>query len=385
MPIPDITQMIARLIAIPSVSSVIPAIDMGNEAVTHALANWCSDSGFAVEIMPIENKPGHFNMVAKLGQGSGGLVLAGHTDTVPFNEALWQSDPFTTTERDGCLFGLGTTDMKAFLAIALETASHFDPNDFKKPLTLLASADEESGMSGAKALLNTQRTLADFAVIGEPTNLRPVRMHKGAISDGIRLTGRSGHSSDPSLGNNAMEGMYCIMGELLAIRTELQARYKDSAFQVPVPTLNLGHIHGGDNPNRICGDCELTFDLRPLPGMNIEELQNTVHQRLVNAVSDTGLKLEFTLPFNGIYPMETPVDASIVRAAEKLTGHPAEAVSFGTEAPYYQKMGMEVIVLGPGDISTAHQPNEYLRLDRIDPTVELLRSLIHQYCIKACA
>ena len=382
MPLPTTRQMIDQLIATPSVSSVVSEIDMGNESVSNLLANWCSDGDYNVELMPIESKPEHVNVIATMGSGNGGLVLAGHTDTVPFNESLWESDPFVTSERDGLLHGLGTTDMKAFLALALTAANSFKPADFKKPLILLATADEESGMSGAKALLDADRPKADFAVIGEPTNMRPVRMHKGAMSDGIRLTGRSGHSSDPSFGNNAMEGMYKIIGELLAIRKELQSRYKNDAFAVPHPTLNLGHIHGGDNPNRICGDCELLFDLRPLPGMNIEELYATIHTRLQNAVSNTGLKIEFTMPFNGIYPMETAADSPIVRATEKLTGSSAEAVSFGTEAPYFSKMGMDVVILGPGDISTAHQPNEYLHLDRIDKTIEMLRSLIYQYCIQ---
>ena len=98
-------------------------------------------------------------------------------------------------------------------------------------------------------------------------------------------------------------------------------------------------------------------------------------------VRETGLLLEFPMPFNGIYPMQTPADASIVLATEKLTGFPAEAAAFATEAPYFQKLGMQVVVLGPGDIGTAHQPNECLRLDRINPTIEMLRSLINQYCV----
>ena len=385
MPIPTVRKMIEGLIATPSVSSVVEDIDMGNEAVTQLLADWCRQAGFAIEVMPIDGKPGHYNLIATRGSGPGGLVLAGHTDTVPFNESLWDSDPFAASERDGYIYGLGTTDMKAFLGMALAAAHTFEHAHFQKPLTILATADEESGMSGARALLDARRPVADFAVIGEPTNLRPVRMHKGAMSDGIRLTGRSGHSSDPTLGNNAMEGMYKIIGELMTIRAELQSRYKNDAFKVPHPTLNLGHIHGGDNPNRICGDCELLFDLRPLPGMNMEELYDTVHDRLLAVVNGSGLQLEFTMPFNGTYPMETAADSPIVKATENLTGYTAEAVSFGTEAPYFKEMGMDVVVLGPGDIATAHQPNECLALDRIDPTVDILQSLIQQYCVQPSA
>ncbi|MEM7292498.1 MAG: acetylornithine deacetylase [Pseudomonadota bacterium] len=377
-----VIDMIERLIAAPSVSSVMPEIDMGNEKVTHEIAGWCEDAGFAVEIMPIDNKPGHFNLIATLGRGSGGLVLAGHTDTVPFNEALWDSNPFVATQRNGRLHGLGTTDMKAFIALALEAARHFDPREFQRPLILLATADEESGMAGAQALLDAHRPKADFAIIGEPTNLKPVRMHKGGLSDGLRLVGRSGHSSDPSLGNNAMEGMYKVIGELLRFRDELKTQYNNPLFAVPHPTMNLGHIHGGDNPNRICGSCELTFDVRVLPGLELKELRETLHHRLANVVSDTGLQLEFTMPYNGLEPMETPADSPIVRFAERLTGAEAEAVSFGTEAPYFAEMGMDVVVLGPGDISTAHQPNEFLHLDRIEPTVSLLRNAVEQFCVR---
>ena len=100
-----------------------------------------------------------------------------------------------------------------------------------------------------------------------PTGLRPIRLHKGILMEAIHLRGRSGHSSDPSLGNNALEGMHAIISELLRWRAELQAEHRNPLFAVPVPTLNLDHIHGGDNPNRICADCELHIDLRPLPGM----------------------------------------------------------------------------------------------------------------------
>ncbi|MEM7207036.1 MAG: acetylornithine deacetylase [Pseudomonadota bacterium] len=381
MSLPTTLEMIGDLIATPSVSSVVRSIDMGNEAVTNLIANWCNSAGFSVEIMPVADNPGHFNLIATLGQGKGGLVLSGHTDTVPFNEALWDSDPFVASEREGRLYGLGTSDMKSFIALALAAARTFDPRDFKRPLILLATADEESGMTGAQALLDANRPQADFAVIGEPTNMRPVRMHKGSFSDGLRLTGRSGHASDPSLGNNAMEGMYLIIGELLKVRDEWQSTYRNTEFKVPTPTMNLGHIHGGDNPNRICGDCEITFDVRALPGMNLEELQHALHKRLEEAVRHTGLKLDFTMPYNGVEPMDTPADSPIVSATEKLTGFEASAVNFGTEAPYFAQMGMDVVVLGPGDIATAHQPNEHLEIDTVEPTIDLLRKLIFQYCV----
>ena len=233
---------------------------------------------------------------------------------------------------------------------------------------------------GAKALVESKKPQARHAVIGEPTNLRPVRLHKGIMMESIRLTGHSGHSSDPALGNNALEGMHRVISELLDWRKQLQSQYNNSLFAVPVPTLNLGHIHGGDNPNRICAECELHIDLRPLPGMDLEELREMLKKRVSSALIDSGLKIDIQPLFDGTPAMETDANSAIVKATEALTGYNAEAVAFGTEGPYLNSMGMNTVVLGPGDIAQAHQPDEYLALERIEPTVLLLNKLIRKFC-----
>jgi len=235
-------------------------------------------------------------------------------------------------------------------------------------------------MCGAKALKPKYQRLGKHCVIGEPTQLKPIRMHKGILMEGIRLTGQSGHSSNPALGNNALEGMHTVISELLDWRSELQQRYQNPAFEIAVPTLNLGHIHGGDNPNRICGHCELHIDLRPLPGMQINDLREELSIRLGNRLSNSNLLLECIPLFDGIPAMETPAEADIVKAAEAMTGYQAQAVAFGTEGPYFNDMGMQSIIMGPGSIDQAHQPDEYLALDQIKPGVQILRRLIKQFC-----
>jgi acetylornithine deacetylase len=206
-------------------------------------------------------------------------------------------------------------------------------------------------------------------------------MHKGIAMDAVRLTGRSGHSSDPSLGANALEGMYWVIGEILEWRRELQDRYQNPLFRVAGPTLNLGHIHGGDNPNRICGECELQFDLRPLPGMDLDQLRGELTKRLESSLAGSGVTLKLIPLFPGVPPMETPANAAIVRAAEALTGHPAQAVAFATEGPFLNDMGMETVILGPGHIDQAHQPDEFLPLEHFGPTLDLLRSLTTRFCL----
>jgi acetylornithine deacetylase len=377
---PEIIKAISQLIAAPSVSSVNPSWDQSNQAVIEHLHNWFSDLGFEVETFEVPGYPGKFNLVATAGRGSEGLVLSGHTDTVPFDEHHWSQSPFKLTEKNQRLYGLGSCDMKGFFALVMEAVRDMDLNRLKHPLIVIATADEESSMCGAKALKPRYQRLGRHCIIGEPTELKPIRMHKGILMEGIRLTGQSGHSSDPSLGNNALEGMHTVIGDLLQWRTELQQRYHNPAFGIAVPTLNLGHIHGGDNPNRICGSCELHIDLRPLPGMQIDDLRQELSTRLGNRLSDSNLKLELLPLFEGIPAMETAAEADIVKAAEAMTGHQAEAVAFGTEGPYFNDMGMESIILGPGSIDQAHQPDEFLALDQIKPGVTLLRNMIRHFC-----
>jgi acetylornithine deacetylase len=381
MGIPSMKAMLEALIAAPSVSSVSPAWDQGNERVVELLAHWTGALGFDTRVVDIPGHPNKTNLIAAAGSGPEGLVLAGHTDTVPYDPERWSFDPLRLTESGGRLYGLGTADMKSFFAVVLEAVRDLDLERLRRPLVILGTADEESTMCGAQRLVDLQMRLGRHAVIGEPTGLRPVRMHKGIAMEAIRVQGRSGHSSDPSLGLNALEGMHRVIGEVLAWRSELQRRFRNEAFRVPVPTLNLGHIHGGDNPNRICGQCELHIDLRPLPGMELPALRSELNERLQRLMSGTGMTVELSPLFKGIAAMETPADAAIVQAGEELTGHPAEAVAFGTEGPYFAELGLQTLILGAGDIDQAHQPDEFIDPARLGPAVEIVRALVRRFCL----
>jgi acetylornithine deacetylase len=376
--------MIGALIERPTISCTDPRYDQSNLPVIQLLAEWAEGLGFRADISPIGASKA--NLIATLGGGAdqkGGLVLSGHTDTVPCNPELWSSDPFRATKRDGRIYGLGSADMKSFFALALQAAARFRPEDFRRPLVVLGTADEESSMSGARALLSENRRLGRYAVIGEPTGFAPIRMHKGVMMEGITVHGRAGHSSDPALGANAIEGMHAVLGELLAFRAELRARYRNPAFKVDYPTLNFGSIHGGDNPNRICGSCEMQIDIRPLPGMDLDTLHQTLENRLAPVLREyPGLSLELRRLFDGLPPFETSADSDIVRASEDLSGQPAGAVAFGTEAPFLSQLGMQTVVMGPGYIDQAHQPDEYLPLDHIQPGIDILSKFIERFCIR---
>jgi len=380
--LPGFIDSFGELIALPSVSSVDARFDMSNRPVVELLADWLGTLGFTIELVPVKDNPDKLNLIACAGKGAGGLVLSGHTDTVPYNEPAWQQDPFRLTERDQRLYGLGTSDMKCFFPIIIEVLKDLDTGLLKKPLYILATSDEESTMGGARALVEAERTLGRYALIGEPTGLKPVHRHKGIVMEIIRLEGKAGHSSDPALGISALEGMNAVMNKLMMWRAEIQSQQNDPSFRVPVPTLNFGTIQGGDNLNRICSSCEMGIDLRFLPGMDLETLRAQIRQTVMQAVDGSGLNVEFDPFYSGLPAMQTDTNAEIVRVAEQLTGEASGAVAFGTEGPYFNLLGMETLVLGPGDIDQAHQANEYLSMDRIEPMKKILSKMIEEICMK---
>ena len=185
--IPDFNLLIDQLLSTPSISCTNQTIDQGNQNVIHLLADWFEALGFQCEVQTLKHHREKANLIATLGKGNNGLVLAGHTDTVPLDEALWNVDPFKATEKNDRFYGLGSCDMKSFFAVIIEAVKGLDLNKIQRPLIILATADEETSMSGAKAIAKNAGALglnnASAAVIGEPTNMKPIRMHKGMMME----------------------------------------------------------------------------------------------------------------------------------------------------------------------------------------------------------
>ena len=372
-------QRLDDVVRVPSVSSTAPELDMSNQGIIDYLAEQFANLGFSCEIVPCK-QAGKVNLIASRGTGPGGLVMAGHTDTVPFDKELWSVDPFSLTEKDNRLYGLGVTDMKGFFPVVMSAIEALDAKVFKQPLIILATADEETSMEGARTIAELGRPRARAAVIGEPTGLKPVMAHKGMMMDEIRLLGQSGHSSDPSLGNNAMEAMHAVISDLMRYREELKSRYQSSLFDIPYPTLNLGSIHGGDNPNRICGHCNLQFDMRLMPGMHLEEVRADIRKRVHTVVDPLGIEFEHAVLFNGVPAFFAEENSELLETAESLTGHTGISVGFGTEGPFLQQLGMDTIIMGPGNIDQAHQPDEYVSMDMLEPAIDVMQKLIVKYC-----
>ncbi len=374
-------EQLDKVVNLSSISSANPAIDTSNKAIIDYLACQFEALGFDCEIIPTDSTGDKFDLLATIGSGPGGLVLAGHTDTVPLNEELWTVDPFHATEKQGKIYGLGITDMKGFFPLILAAVKPLLNAKFKEPLIILATSDEETSMQGARTLAELGRPKARSAVIGEPTGLQPVRAHKGIMMESIRLLGQSGHSSDPALGRNALDAMHAVIADLMLYRQELKAKYSNPLFDIPHPTLNLGCIHGGDNPNRICGSCELEFDVRLMPGMHIETIRQEIKQRVLAVAKPLNIGVEMLPLFSGVPAFFAEENSQLIKLAEELSGNQAISVAFGTEGPFLQQLGMDTIIMGPGNIDQAHQPDEYMSLDMINPCLNLLTKLITTHCL----
>ncbi|NMP17039.1 acetylornithine deacetylase [Thalassotalea sp. Y01] len=380
--LPNFQQALSELIASPSISADSASLDQSNLAVIEILATWFKDLGFAVNIQKVPGTNNKYNLLAKIGSGEGGLLLSGHSDTVPFDQQGWNSDPFAIHEKDDKFFGLGTCDMKGFFAFILQACKQLPLTKLTKPLYILATADEETTMAGARFFIEQQLAKPDVAIIGEPTNLKPVIMHKGHMSHRITVVGKSGHSSQPAKGINAIEIMFEIIKSLMTLKQELKHQYQNTAFSVTEPTLNFGAIKGGDSANRICGDCYLDIDLRALPGIKDEELLFWLSEALKATAEKYPGRVNMQELHASSPAFAENESSELVHVAEKLSGHCCQAVNYATEAPFIQQLGCQTIVLGPGSIEQAHQIDEFLAFDQIKPTEKILLDFIQHYCLR---
>lgn len=378
---PPLVEMLSRLIETPSVSSDDPTLDQSNLEVLNLLANWLDDLGFNTSLKTLEGNNQKGNLIATRGSGEGGLVFSGHSDTVPCLESDWSVDPYALTQKDGRFYGLGTCDMKCYFPLALAASAAINAKKLNKPICIAATSDEETGMAGARELVASDFPKADAVIIGEPSNLAPAYTHKGIALVGISIEGEAGHSSDPEAGTNAIDALHGVVHELMQFRNQLRENYTNDAFEVDYPTLNLGCVNAGDAPNRICSHADLLFDIRVLPRMENEAVLDEIRSLISRVADRTDSKISLRTCAPTMPPYETNVQSPLVQHLSKISKRAPTGVAFGTEAPFFQALGMESVVIGPGSVEQAHQADEFVRLDHMKEMQRILEGLIYDYCV----
>ena len=313
-----------------------------------------------------------------------GLVLSGHMDTVPADEPEWKSDPLMVTEIDGRYFGRGVCDMKGFIALAINAAASSEISSLQHPIVLILTYDEEVGILGAKHLAYAyegRENLPRAAIVGEPTALKVVRMHKGFLGFEVVLTGKSAHSGYPHLGLNAIEPVGHLIEALKKFRTDLQTESPPSNEHfpdVPFVALNIGTILGGTAANIVPDRCVLACSLRLLPGMDTDSMIHRVRRVVDDALGDS--------PFDFVVTHQTPPlllekQSVIYEMLTKQIGQTETfSASYATDAGWLQSLGMECAIFGPGSIETAHRPNESLPISEFETCARIVDQTIRQSC-----
>ena len=380
-------ELLARLVSFDTTSrnSNLPLADF--------LSGYLDRPGIRVERNPSADGT-KANLIAWVGpdpQGDRrGLVLSGHMDTVPAEEAGWESDPFTLADRGDRWVARGACDMKGFLALAANLAVEVARNRrglMRAPLALVFTYDEEVGTLGAKRLTETYRDAGDLprsAVIGEPTGLRVARVHKGHLKMRIMLHGRSAHSGYPHLGLNAIEPAGRIITALSRLRQELEAEpaaNRELFPEVPFVPLNVGTVQGGAAINVVPDRCQVEVGVRPLPGVE----SGALAERIRRAAREAAVPFEPEMEvLSDSPPMLLDEASPIHRHLCALVGQRTGAsVSFATDAGWLQRLGMDCAVFGPGSIEVAHKPNEHLPKDQFTAARGLLDATIRRFCQEA--
>jgi acetylornithine deacetylase len=315
------------------------------------------------------------NLFATLGEGKpAGVIISGHTDTVPWDGQEWSVDPLSATVKDGRLYGRGSADMKSFIAIALSNASRFLESDSPFAVHFAFSYEEEIGCFGVKELIADMRDAGIkpvACIVGEPTSMVPAIAHKGVYRYRCCVRGKEAHSSLTPHSVNAIEMAARVVGKVRDMAEGFERsepRYE--GFDVPFSTASVGQFHGGIADNVVPRDAEFRYEFRDLPTADAKKMQDEVvsyagslEASMKKVAPDAGFR------FETICEIPSFLGAAgdpVTQLAQRLSGEERTTlVAFGTEAGLFKNAGIPTVVCGPGSINQAHQPDEFVSLEQL--------------------
>ena len=356
-----------------------------NRPLIDAVAGYLSSHGASVRQVPDETGD-KANLFATFGPPEpGGIVLSGHSDVVPVEGQPWTSDPFAMVEREGRLYGRGTTDMKGFIGCVLALAPRLGAARLARPVHIVLSYDEEVGCVGVRsliALIGNELPKPAFAIVGEPTDMRVVNAHKGISQQHTSVLGRDGHSSRPAAGVNAILFAAEYIREIETIVSSLPRDGIAASFDPPGTTFNIGRVDGGAAVNIIARHCDFRWEMRPTPDVDPAEVLARLgafadaalmpRMRAVDPEAGIRTTVDITAPTLGPVPGSEAEEFAL-----RLTGQNQPSTApYVCEAGLFAAAGVPSIVCGPGSVSQAHQPDEFVALDQIAACSAFLRRIV---------
>ncbi len=324
---------------------------------------------------------GRANLLVKVGPDRPGLVLSGHIDVVPAGDLTkWTTGPFDAHVRGGKLYGRGAVDMKGAVAAMACAVRSARGSKLKRRLVFAATAGEEVDTVGLESLLNKKKLTKEdamYCVIGEPSELKPVRGHRGGPSLLVKFAGRSAHASKPELGANAVEMCARFMMEVESWEKKL-GRQRDKDLGVTI--LSNTVVRGGTKSNVIPDSCELEIDCRTIMRHDRAYILDGL-QKIAERVTDHQKEIKVSIEsYVDCPPFLTRRGHPLVRLCEEVSGNESTIAGYGTEAPWYVAAGIPTMVLGPGSVFMAHKPDEYIEVREADRASSVYSELIRRVC-----
>jgi acetylornithine deacetylase len=345
-----------------------------------------SDAGIDSQLIP-DAAGGKANLYATVGpEGQGGVMLSGHTDVVPVAGQHWTVPPFAMTERDGKIYGRGSTDMKGFVACAIAALIEAKQRPLLVPLHLALSYDEEIGCLGVRSLVEMLETAPQrprMCIVGEPTSMQVATGHKGKIALRATCVGREGHSALAPLALNALH----LAADFINLLRDTQSfvvehGMQDGDYDVPYTTLHAGLMRGGVQVNIVPNSAVIDFEIRSLAGEDTDRLIRILEIGAEDIVAP--LRADFpeaaiTIERLWDYPgLGTPSDAGVVNFVKGLTGaNGTIKVAFGTEGGLFDtRLGIPTVICGPGSMAQGHKPDEFVSLDQLEKCQAMMAALL---------
>ena len=312
------------------------------------------------------------------------IILSGHTDVVPVSKG-WSSDPFLAKIKDDKLYGRGSCDMKGFIACALAYAPILSSSNLDRDIHFSFTFDEETACKGAPILIKElkKRGITNgICIVGEPTNMKIIDSHKGCYEYTTYFEGLAGHSSEPNKGVSAVEYAARYVNKLIELRQRLKEREpKNSIFDPPYSTLQVGGVFGGIAHNVIADKCHVNWETRPVVKEDAiflnSELDKYVNESLLPEMKKIYPKSSINKEIIGeIISFDRIKNSEACEFVSSITGdNSREVVSFGTEAGLFQEIGISTVVCGPGSIEQAHKIDEYIKLDELRRCLNFLEGV----------
>ncbi|WP_369855037.1 acetylornithine deacetylase [Candidatus Thalassolituus haligoni] len=357
-----------------------------NLALMHFIQNYLQQHG--VDSTLIHDESGEkANLYTTIGpQDIPGVMLSGHTDTVPVAGQHWHFPPFELTAQQGRWYGRGTTDMKGFIAVVLAAVPDMVKQPLVMPIHLAFSYDEEIGCLGVRRLIDTVQTLPiqpAMAIIGEPTSMQIVTAHKGKLAGKVTVTGKACHSGMAPLGVNAVNyaARMVVWLEQLARDKQHNGPFADG-YEIPFTTVHTGTIQGGTALNIVPDHCEFVFEFRNIATESPQDLlalfkqyANELQQEM--QALDTGCRIDCRMTSE--YPgLTTASDADVIHFVRQLTDQPGlHTINFGTEGGLFcQALGIPTVVCGPGSMDQGHKPDEFVEAAQLAQCEVMMQRLV---------